>query len=241
MARLSEFQIPDAPIPVDANLVARNASAAASRVDWRNTKVFIGEGARESDPLRSLGFDRSPSPELRQRLHDSLDRVIDAEEEGEESEEQEDDAEPEEASDGWLHSIQRQLDTIRRRSDAEVFDVRADVRRDRERQRHASADHGGARVVPTRHEVNSNSYVTDSQFIARHLDPEQLCADAANALSGVSYRRQADDANRGYWSGLFFFLHSQPAGSRIKDVANKACLSTLLQHTVGGMQGAFGA
>ena len=89
MARLSNSKFPMRLFQWTRTSWLEMRPLLPTRVDWRNTKVFIGEGARESDPLRSLGFDRSPSPELRQRLHDSLDRVIDAEEEGEESEERE--------------------------------------------------------------------------------------------------------------------------------------------------------
>ena len=39
MARLSDFQIPDAPIPVDQKLMARNAKAARTQVDWKKTRT----------------------------------------------------------------------------------------------------------------------------------------------------------------------------------------------------------
>ena len=104
-----------------------------------------------------------------------------------------------------------------------------------------AVDRGAATVISSRKDVTHNSgYLTDSQFIAQHLDPNLTCLEAAKKLSGVSYQRQADDANRGYWSGLFFFLKSQPEGARIRDIENQACLSSLLMRTVGGMSGAFG-
>jgi hypothetical protein len=109
------------------------------------------------------------------------------------------------------------------------------------RQRPAAVDRGAATVISARKEVtHSSGYLTDAAFIAKHLDPNMLCVEAENALHDISYKRQADDAARGYWSGLFFFLKSQPKGSRICDIENQVCLSTLLQRTVGGMQGVFG-
>jgi hypothetical protein len=244
MAKLSDFQKPAIPvsIAVDANVMDRNAKASASRVNWRNTKITEQGGAIESDPFRNIPLFASLH-DRRTRAHHALDEVIDIVESNPSDEPEEDeDAEPEEASDGqWLQSLQRQLDEIARDSD-DALDVAADVRRDRERQRFVTADTHTARVISPRKTKagHTSGYVNDSQFIAEHLDPSMLCSDAEAQLHDISFERQADDANRGYWSGLFYFLKSQPQGSRIRDIENKACLSSLLMRTVGGMHGAFG-
>jgi hypothetical protein len=214
--KLSDFQTPvinDAPFPVDANLMSRNAKAAALSVNWRKTKITAqGGGAIESDPFKAFGLD---SDDRRTRMHDALDRVID---DFEAEPEEDEDAEPEEASDGWLHSVQRQLDAIGR----------------------DFGDRAATVIAPQRKVSHSTGYVTDAAFIAQHLDPSMLCVEAENELHDISLRRQADDANRGYWSGLFYFLKSQPKGFRIRDIENQRCLSSLLMHTVGGMNSAFG-
>jgi hypothetical protein len=57
--RLSDFHIPDAPIPVAAKVMARNAKAAAARVNWQATRIVATEGARESSPY---GRDDEPEP-----------------------------------------------------------------------------------------------------------------------------------------------------------------------------------
>jgi hypothetical protein len=155
-------------------------------------------------------------------------------EEDEEPEETDDDAEPNEKHTKTkipydkkvpsLDALQRSLNT--------AFGLDADD----------LADTSAARVIPPRREVTHNSgYLTDAQFISQHLDPNQLCVEAENVLRDISFKRQVDDCKRSYWSGLFYFLRSQPKGSRIRDIENQVCLSTLLMHTLGATQGAFGA
>ena len=240
MAKLSDFQKPAIPvsIAVDANVMDRNAKASASRTDWRNTKITEQGGAIESDPFRNIPLFASLH-DRRTRMHDALDRVIDDVEDEAESSSNEEPEEPSESFDAEMASMHRRLRALLHGSDA--LDVVKDVRSDRERQRFVTADTHAAHVIAPRREVRANSgYVTDAAFIAQHLDPNMLCVEAENNLRDISFKRQADDANRGYWSGLFYFLKSQPQGSRIRDIENKACLSSLLMRTVGGMHGAFG-
>jgi hypothetical protein len=209
MARLSDFQIPDAPIRVDAELMKRNAKAAGSAVNWKKGAVPYKAGADDLDLLQRYGRDNdSDEPE--------------ASDSGEE---------PDEA---------QAMDAVK--SFVRLFRNDAAYKAIGTRRRPAAVDRGAARVISSRREISHNTgYITDAQFIAKHLDPNQLCVEAANMLADISYKRQVDDCARSYWSGLFFFLRSQPKGSRIRDIENQVCLSTLLQHTVGGMQGAYGA
>jgi hypothetical protein len=316
MARLSDFQKPATPVSfvVDANVMNRNAKAAASRVNWRNTKITEQGGAIESDPFRNIPLFASLH-DRRTRMHHALDRALDddptafTESNGEvgeaagaaegfaniakqvvggaaqnlasaalmegadakrkdrrarmhaaldklldsmEPETQnkilaepntwgEDDDEPEEESedDESPESLDSAMDALHKRLRALLHGADG---HDARRQRYATRDSGAAKVISPRkaRAGHTSGYVNDAAFIAEHLDPSMLCSDAEAQLHDISYERQADDANRGYWSGLFYFLKSQPAGSRIRDVENKACLSSLLMRTVGGMHGAFG-
>jgi hypothetical protein len=53
--RLSDFQIPDARMPVDEKLMARNAKAARTQVDWKKTRTSATPGANQ--PFISLLMD----------------------------------------------------------------------------------------------------------------------------------------------------------------------------------------
>jgi hypothetical protein len=242
MAKLSDFQKPATPVAfvVDPDRMKRNAKASASSVNWRNTRITEQGGAIESDPFRNIPLFASLH-DRRTRAHHALDEVIDSVEDEAESSSNEEPEEPSESFDAEMASMHRRLRALLHDSD-DALNVAADVRRDRERQRFVTADAGAAHVIAPRKTKagHTSGYVNDSQFIAEHLDPSMLCSDAEAQLHDISFERQADDANRGYWSGLFYFLKSQPAGSRIKDIQNKACLSSLLMRTVGGMSGAFG-
>ena len=82
--KLSDFQIPDAPVPVDPEVMARNAKSSGQRLDWRNTKVKIGERASGmADPLVMVAdyYRRddaaSASRRARSIAHDLLERGLD--------------------------------------------------------------------------------------------------------------------------------------------------------------------
>jgi hypothetical protein len=230
----------------------------------------VGGAAQNLASAAMMESDKSHSA-LRKKIHDALDKMLDAEaaenpdlyaesnfkhrRAESESEEANPELDPEEeesftenADDDGFASMQRQLDALLAKDSADdalldrIRNVVAGVKRDRVRQRLATADEGSARVISSSRDVSHNAgYITDAALIAKHLDPDQLCVEAANQLSDISYKRQADDCARSYWSGLFFFLRSQPKGSRIRDIKNKVCLSTLLMHTVEGVNGVFGA
>jgi len=306
MAKLSDFQKPATPVAfvVDANVMDRNAKAAASRVNWRKTRITETGGAVESDPFRSFdkrarmhdALDRAldgaaeeteanepvgealgaaenmaevmsqpvrvaaqgvgaalmesadaKGTDRRARMHAALDKLLDsmsrtpsqneilAEPEAlgqdDEPEEEDDDDESPESLDSAMDALHRRLRAILHASDSDTRPVRR-----------VTVDRGAAAVISP-HKIklgHAAGYVTDSEFISRHLHPEMLCCDAERQFHAISLKRQADDPNRGYWSGLYYFLQSQPLGSKIKDIENKACLSSLLMRTVGGMKGAFG-
>ena len=109
-------------------------------------------------------------------------------------------------------------------------------------KRPAVVDREAATVIASPHKVKINhsaGYITDAQYISKFLHPEMLCCDAEKQLHDISFERQKNDANRSYWSGLYFYLRDQPLGSKIKDIPNQVCLSNLLAHTLGG-QTTFG-
>jgi hypothetical protein len=237
--------------PVAEGLVAANAARVhRGIVNWRNMPIIATEGAvapygrdaiaansrrnRFHSALDAMMSAANMTEADAPRLHAALDRLLDSDSDeepevgdsDEEEEEEQDAAEKNEKPEGIkipydknhvasLDALQRTLDKTLGLDDASV-------------------------ISPGREVKHNTGYITDSQFIAQHLDPNLSCVEAANKLSDISYKRQANDANRGYWSGLFYFLRSQPKGSRIRDIENRACLSTLLAHTVGGMKGVFG-
>lgn len=60
MARLSDCQVPDAPIPVDPQVMQRNAKSAGATVNWRdNTPIPESQAQREfsSRVRKSYGRD----------------------------------------------------------------------------------------------------------------------------------------------------------------------------------------
>jgi hypothetical protein len=60
--RLHDFTVPDAPIPVDPQVIQRNAKASAAIVDWKGTKIFVTDAARSQDPFRAIArANRSPA------------------------------------------------------------------------------------------------------------------------------------------------------------------------------------
>jgi hypothetical protein len=254
MARLSDFQTAPLVRNLEAErlLLANAGRVHRNLVDWRAMRVVSTEGgvacygkdAIEQNARRNRfhsALDRmlsrlNKTEDDAPRLHAALDRLLDSDSEKAPEASDSDEAEDEVIEDdseenpdpntkttipydknhlASLDALQRTLDKTLGLDDASVISPRREIK-------------------------HNTAYITDSQFIAQHLDPNLSCVEAANKLSDISYKRQANDANRGYWSGLFYFLRSQPKGSRIRDIENRACLSTLLAHTVGGMKGVFG-
>jgi hypothetical protein len=85
---------------------------------------------------------------------------------------------------------------------------------------------------PKSRTARRSSYGADATFIAEHLDPNQLCIDAAQDLRDRVYREQAANPRREFWSGLFYFLNNQKPSVRIRDVENQVCLSMLISKTL---------
>jgi hypothetical protein len=85
---------------------------------------------------------------------------------------------------------------------------------------------------PKSRTARRSSYGTDAKFIAEHLEPDQLCIDAAQELRDRVYREQAANPRREFWSGLFYFLNNQKPSVRIRDVENQVCLSMLVSKTL---------
>ncbi len=146
--RISDFQKPATPqdFAVDPNVMVRNAKAAASRTDWRKTRITEQQGAVESDPLRSLAMD-SQTDSRRERLHAALDRLLSDSSDDDEPEEEDDDEETPESFKAAMDSLQRRLRAILHASDS---------------------DSGAAVIVsPARHKVTHTAgYVNDAAFIA---------------------------------------------------------------------------
>ncbi len=230
--RLSDFQIPDAPMPVDAKLMARHAKAVSTQVDWKRSKVIVGEGALQSHPMRSLLMDaaRDERRELRARMHDSLDHILD-----EEPTESDSNEEPEEEEAQAMDAFE---------SFVRMFYTDPVFKAIGTRQRSETVDRGSATVIPTPHKIKIDhraGYICDSEYISTFLHPDMLCEEAEIQLQDVSLDHQKNNANRGFWSGLYYFLREQPKGSRIRDIKNRVCLSTLLANTLGGRPNVFGA
>lgn len=113
--RLSDYQktTPSRRTAVDALMAASAAKIRNGAVDWRNTKVVAGEGYQEG-PLFHLE-QAFAAGDRRTRMHRTLDQVLNDVEinlEDDEPEEEDDDAEPQEASDSWLASVEKQLRSI---------------------------------------------------------------------------------------------------------------------------------
>src|ERR1700691_2763377 len=295
MAKLSDFQKPATPVAfvVDVNVMDRNAKAAASRVNWRKTRITETGGAVESDPFRAFGqrarmhdaLDRvmdgaaeeteanepvgealgaaenmaevmsqpvrvaaqgvgaalmesadAKGKDRRARMHAALDKLLDsmsrtpsqneilAEPEGlgqdDEPEEADDDDESPESLDSAMDALHRRLRAILHASDSDTRPVRR-----------VTVDRGAARVITSPHKVKINhnaGFICDADYIFKFLHPDMLCIEAENQLHDVSLEMQKNNANRGFWNGLYFFLREQPEGTRIRDVKNQACLSTLI-------------
>jgi hypothetical protein len=219
--RLSDFQIPDAPIRVDAELMKRNATSASSTVDWKKGRVPVKPGTDDLDLLQRYGRDNASDEPV----------------------ESDSDEEPDEAADA-MDAFQTFLTVLTDSNSTlknSAHDVVTNVKRDR--QRLAAVGRGAAQVIASPHRVKINhnaGYITDSDYISKFLHPDMLCIEAENQLHDISLERQKNNANRGFWSGLYFFLREQPEGTRIRDVQNKACLSTLVANTLGGRPVPFG-
>jgi hypothetical protein len=213
MARLSNSQrIPERFTP-DPALMTRNAEASGGQVDYRKTRIGMTQGARESSPYgRDDASLVDAREDRRQRLHNTLDRLID----GAEPEEHDDNEEPQEE---WSDADEPSLSEIQKSADAFLKAV------DPPKKKVAAA-------ARDRRVAHDSGYICDSDFIAKYIHPDKFCVQVENELRPQVVAAQADNAMRGYWAGLFEFLRSQPEGFRIRDISNKACLSTLISKTL---------
>jgi hypothetical protein len=147
--RPSDFQIPDAPMPVGARLMARIAKAAGAMVNWNKTAITTTEGARQTDPLRRYGRDS----------------------ESEEPEEFSSSDEPEEEVEKAMDEFNNFLtvltdsDTTLRNS---ASDVVANLKRDRARQ-NASADLGAATVISPRRKLLTTLAIQPMRYSLRNI------------------------------------------------------------------------
>lgn len=218
MARLSDFQVADVPMVVDQALMARNAKAAGTQTRYADTHIRLAPPAERQRVHQKLDRACMMDGEKSDRLHAALDRVLDEYEErnsrpsDEPEEEQDDNAEPQEE-----YEDEPSLAALQQAVDALLKSVA------RPKKKVAAT----AKVV-----AHDSGYITDSEFISKYLHPNKLCIEVENELRPRVMDAQADNAMRGYWAGLFDFLRNQPEGSRIKDIQNKACLSTLVSKTL---------
>jgi len=226
MAKLSDFQVQQPTRNFLAEeLVARNAAKIHPQFHWSDTHIAETQGSAESRPyardaaVKSVGrrkrlhavMDRCFSDaniaegEQTKKCHAILDRLMDEEEEEEpdDDEEPKEESDAEEALDGLHAELRRVFRTAPKKS---VARAKRTVRR-------------------------SSSYVCDADYIARYINPSLSCIEAENWLSDCVYQKQKDDANRGFWAGLLFFLRSQPDGSKIKDCRPQT-LSMLVSKTL---------
>jgi hypothetical protein len=236
MARLSDFQIPSP----GRNLVAeqlcdKNAEAIRNVTRFIDTRIGAKEAAAQSTPygrdaamtafyrreglhadLDKMCCDINMTEEQAKPIHEALNRHLDAEEAGESAS----DDEPPEADDDAEENEKPERISIPARDMHAALDKILDFteRREQKKIRHSSRDH-------------STGYITDSDFISKYLPPDKLCVEAENELRPRVMEAQEDNSARGYWAGLFYFLRSQPEGSRIRD-CRRATLSTLISKTL---------
>jgi hypothetical protein len=233
MARLSDFTIPSRGRNLVAEaLVDRNAQAIRNVTRFSDTRIEVREGAVESQPYGRdaaiAGFNRRKklhgvldamccSAGMTEAeatpVHDALDRHLD-----ESGEPEEEDDDEEEIEDGGEKNEKHEHVSIPAQDMHRALDAIMDLMERRKKTRRTSRDH-------------SSGYITDSDFIARYLNPNELCVEASNKLRPRVMENQEDNAMRGYWAGLFDFLRSQPEGSRIRD-CRRATLSTLISKTL---------
>jgi hypothetical protein len=237
MARLSDFQIPSPGRNLAAEaLVDRNAQAIRNVTRFADTHIAVGEGAAQSQPygrdeavagfhrrqklhdaLDRMACDAGMTAEETQPIHERLDRHLDAEEAGESASNDE----PPEADDDAEENEKPERISIPARDMHAALDAILDLVERRKTRRVASHDH-------------SSGYICDSDYVARYLNPNQLCSEAANQLRPKCLEMQVDNAYRSYWCGLFDFLRSQPEGSHIRD-CRKATLSMLVGKTLAAV------
>jgi hypothetical protein len=169
----------------------------------------LDEGGENPDPYEESHV---PSAEEKQRRNET----------DPESEEEEESPEEENAA---MDAVRHLLAVLK---DSDVSKMANDVLRDHARQRS-----DGRIVRGHKPKVgHSAGYIADSAFIARHLNPNQLCSDAFQELHPRAYAMQENNALRGYWAGLEFLLKSAPTGAKVKHL-NQAALSTLISKTLG--------
>jgi hypothetical protein len=258
--RLKDFEAQLTPVVFDPSVLDHNAKKAASQVSWKDTKLSYTEAGRYglqhcylADAIAARGHNLNTPPEESDpnyALHEPAAVENDEAEvnekpgpkvgvkykgsESEEPEELDPDGE-EEAEDTDEESAMDSVKEFIRvlvASDANLADdihgLLASVMRDKNRQR---VD--GRIVSGHKNKVShSSGYITDAAMVEKYLPANELCVAAENRLRDRVVQEQADNANRSYWSGLFYLLRSQPEGSRIRDIKNKVCLSTLISKTL---------
>ena len=219
------------------SLCDRNASHVHSFPHWRETVISATRGGIESSTrgfardAAIAGFDRrkrlhtmldaalsevgyEEGPET-QQMHAALDRRLDAEEEPSESEEPEEELDEEDPD--WPDNEEERA-SEQKAVDALCWQILKKI--------------NGETAAKPRHVAKRHSgYICDSDYIAKYLNPNLSCIEAENRLRPRVMKEQESNANRGYWSGLFYFLHSQPDGSRVKD-CQPATLSMLISRTL---------
>jgi len=199
-------------IPVDAKLTTRNAESASAAVDWRKTTIHKTRGEVESNPV--YGKDALAVYDRRKRLHKLLDRALSAVGYTQDMYEVKS-----------LHDMLDEAMDSGELADSEPIEISEDE------EKITRSDSGRRRFSGDSRSASSTSYVCDSDFISKFLPPNMLCVEAEHALQDRVFAEQADNAMRGYWSGLFYFLRSQPEGSRIRD-CKQVTLSTLVSKTL---------
>lgn len=212
--KLSDFQAQLTPIVFDPSIMERNATRAATQIDWKDTKIARTKGG-------SLGCflkDAEGETKVKVRYKGS--------ESDEPEEETDSDEEPDEEA--AMDALEQFVRTLIASDSSLKSEVLAVLKRDRARQP------GDSRIVTSDKSklAHSSGFICDQEMIASHLNPNELCVAAENRLRQKAFDAQANNPNRSYWSGLFEFLRNQPEGSRIKDIKNKVCLSTLIAKTL---------
>ena len=164
MARLSDFQIPDAPIPVDQKLMARNAKAARTQVDWKKTCTSATDLALQ--PYQTFLMDAGSNIDIEEP------------EESDSNEEPESDSDEEPTEAQARDALQNFLTVLK---DSGVT-IKTSAKK-------VAVDRGAATVILPRREAKAIAgYITDSDYISKFLDPNELCVTAENGLDNYDVR-----------------------------------------------------
>jgi hypothetical protein len=224
--KLSDFTAQLEPIVFDPSVMDNNAKRAATQVDWKNTPLTHTEGGRGGLArcfLKDAAAEVNEDPNVKVKVKYKGSESAEPEELEPDDEEEEEEGE-DAAFDSMAHFLRLFLKDAS--LDADIHNMAASLMRERARQRM------DGQIISGRKVTHNSGYITDAALIEEYLPANELCVAAGNRLRDRVVREQADNANRSYWSGLFYLLRSQPEGSRIGDIKNKVCLSTLIQKTL---------